>query len=116
MRASLIVLAVVLATLHFVRGALARRRRAFVPSRRGSGAAALGASELSLVEGVAVGSGPAEMGRRRWGRGNAARADAGSSRFAEWRYYGFSTHAAEADAAVAQSPARGGSPPPWGPR
>jgi hypothetical protein len=38
------------------------------------------------------------------GSGAAARG-ADSSRFADWRYYGFSSHAPEADAAVAEPPA-----------
>jgi len=101
MRSSLIVLAIVLASLRVVLTALARpvRRASLVPTaRRGSGVRLVRA--LSLPEGGNFRRGAAEAGRRRGGRGGDRR----SSRFTEWRYYGFSGHAAEADASAAESP------------
>jgi hypothetical protein len=104
MRSSLIVLAVVLATMRVVQAALARhmRRASLVPAVRRRGSAAVGVSELSLADGVTVRSGTAEAGRRRGGRGAAAAGDRAPSRFTEWRYYGFSNHPAEADASAAE--------------
>ena|SRR5436190_9913241 len=111
MRSSLFVLAVAIATLHLLRTALARRRETLlVPSARRSRATALGASALSLPERGTAG-GPAEMGRRRDRKGVAVEADAASSRFAEWRYYGFRrNHDAVADAAVAEPEIVAGAP------
>ena len=104
MRSSLIVLAVILATLRVVQAALARRmwRASLVPAVRRGGSAARGVSELSLADGVAVRSGTFEVGRRRGGRSAAAGGDRPSSRFTEWRYYGFSNHPAAADAPAAE--------------
>jgi hypothetical protein len=111
MRSSLFVLAVVMATLHLVRTALVRRRGVLlVPTARRGRAAALGVSELRLPE-RATDGGPAEMGRRRGRKGVAVEADATSSRFAEWRYYGFRrNHDADADAAVAEPEIVAGAP------
>jgi hypothetical protein len=112
MRSSLFVLAVVMATLHLVRTALARRRGVLlVPTARRSRAATLGVSELRLPERAADSGGPAEMGRRRGRKGVAVETDATSSRFAEWRYYGFRrNHDADADAAVAEPEIVAGAP------
>ena len=112
MRSSLLVLAIVLASLHLVRGALARRRReSFAPSGGGSRLTALvDASAFSLGDGSVVRSGPSEMGRKRLAKGTAAKGDAASSRFADWRYYGFSSHGSEADAAVAKEASVAASP------
>jgi len=73
MRSSLIVLAVILATLRVVQVVLmaARGERA-------------------------------EVGRKRSGKSRAAGGDRRSSRFTEWRYYGFSNHPTDADASVAE--------------
>jgi hypothetical protein len=73
MRSSLIVLAVILATLRVVQVVLmaARGERA-------------------------------EVGRKRSGKSRAAGGDRRSSRFTEWRYYGFSNHSTDADASVAE--------------
>ena len=73
MRSSLIVLAVILATLRVVQVVLmaARGERA-------------------------------EVGRKRSGKSRAAGGDRRSSRFSEWRYYGFSNHPTDADASVAE--------------
>jgi len=73
MRSSLIVLAVILATLRVVQVVLmaARGERA-------------------------------EVGRTRSGKSRAAGGDRRSSRFTEWRYYGFSNHPTDADASVAE--------------
>ena len=101
MRSSLIVLAIVLATLRALDAALGRVRRvARVPWRRWRGAT--GASELSLAIGVAARSRRSETGTRRGARGAPADGDRGASRFTEWRYYGFSNHAAEAEAPVVE--------------
>jgi hypothetical protein len=56
------------------------------------------------VEGLADRSGTAGAGRVGGGRNTAAIGDRASSRFAEWRYYGFSGHIAEADDADVESP------------
>lgn len=102
MRSSLIVLAIVLATLRVVQAAFARLVRgaslAPIARRRGS---ATGAVELRLVEDIALRSGAAEPGRRRAGQG-AASGDRSSGRFVEWRYYGFRSRGPEADASVAE--------------
>ena len=73
MRSSLIVLAVILATLRVVQVVLmaARGERA-------------------------------EVGRKRGGKSTGAGDDRRSSRFTEWRYYGFSNHPADADASVTE--------------
>jgi len=73
MRSSLIVLAVILATLRVVQVML-----------------------------MAARSERAEVGRKRSGKSPAAGGDRRSSRFTEWRYYGFSNHPADADASVAE--------------
>ena len=52
--------------------------------------------------GPAVRRGTPEAGRKRGRKGAARRGDRRSGRFAEWRYYGFSNHAAEADASAAE--------------
>jgi hypothetical protein len=103
MRSSLILLAIVLATLRLVQAALGRRVRSasLVPTARRRGSE-VGAVELRLVEGVVLQSGTAEPGRRRAGRKAAGPGDRTSGRFAEWRYYGFSGRAPEADASVAE--------------
>ena len=106
MRSSLIVLAVVLATLRFLEASLARRtRRApIVPVWRRRRSGGVSVSELSLQEGPAFRGKSAEGGRKREGRDAGAGGDRESSRFAEWRYYGFSNHPSEADASVAEDP------------
>jgi hypothetical protein len=100
MRSSLIVLAVVLATLRAFEAFARRMRRAsLVPVARRRGSAVFGASELSLAVGEAVRRGTAETGRKRGGKGAAA-GDRTPNRYTEWRYYGFSSHAAEVDASI----------------
>jgi hypothetical protein len=113
MRSSLIVLAIVLATLRALEAALGRARRAArVPAVLRRGAART--SELSLAIGVAARSRRPEAGWRRGVRGRAADGGREASGFTEWRYYGFSHHAAETEASaeepsevVASSPAVG---------
>jgi hypothetical protein len=102
MRSSLIVLAIVLATLRVVQAAFARlvRGASLAPTARRRGSP-VGAVELRLVEGVALRSGAAEPGRRRAGKG--APGDRSSACFAEWRYYGFSSRGPETDASVAET-------------
>ena len=106
MRSSLIVLAVVLATLRFLEASLARRTRraSIVPVWRRRRSGGVSVSELSLKEGPAFRGKSAEGGRKREGRDAEAGGDRESSRFAEWRYYGFSNHPSEADASVAEDP------------
>ena len=106
MRSSLIVLAVVLATLRFIEASLARRvrRASIVPVRSRRWSAGLEVSALSLKEGPAFPGKSAEGARKREGRDAEAGGDRESSRFAEWRYYGFSNHPSEADASVAADP------------
>src|SRR6185369_9429798 len=112
MRASLIVLTIVLATLRVIQAVLAQRVGArgvaASPRRR---FAVVGVSELSLPEGPAGRRGTAGSGRKA-ADGGAARGDRRTSRFAEWRYYGFSgrgTEAGDLEApeVVASSPAVG---------
>jgi len=115
MRASLILLAVMLATLRVVEAAFGRRVRrvSLVPADRRRSSAAIGVSELSLPDNPSVRGRAAEAGRQRAGKSAEEAGDRPASRFAEWRYYGFSNHAAEADASVetpdvvASSPAVG---------
>src|SRR5690348_17049433 len=99
MRASLIVLAVVLATLRVVQEALARRVRgvALLPATRRRRFAIGGASELRLVDGLPAGSGTAQGGRLRGSREPASAGARSTRRFAEWRYFGFHSRIAEAD-------------------
>ena len=106
MRSSLIVLAVILATLRVVQLLLARRMRraALVAAVRRDGAAAGRESELSLAGLVALRRGAAEAGRMRGAKRAAAGGDGPSSRFTEWRYYGFSSRPADPDASVAEPP------------
>ena len=87
MRSSLIVLAVILATLRVVQLLLARRMRraALVAAVRRDGAAAGRGSELSLAGLVAHRRGAAEAGRMRGAKRAAAGGDGPSSRFTEWR-------------------------------
>lgn len=73
MRSSLIVLAVILATLRVVQVVL-----------------------------MAARSERAEVGRKRSGKSTAAGGDRRSSQLTEWRYYGFSNHPADADASDAE--------------
>jgi hypothetical protein len=106
MRSSLIVLAVVLATLRLLEASLAHRTRrgSIVPVWRRRRAGGVSVSELSLKEGPAFRGKCAEGGRKQEGRNADAGGDRESSRFAEWRYYGFSNHPSEADASVAEDP------------
>jgi len=105
MRSSLIVLAVVLATLRLIEASLARRvrRASIVPVWRRRTSAGLEVSALRLKEGPAFRGTSAGGARKREGRDVEAGGDRESSRFAEWRYYGFSHHASEADASVAEN-------------
>lgn len=73
MRSSLIVLAVILATLRVV--------QVLLMAARGE---------------------RAEVGRKRGAKSTAAGGDRRSSRFTEWRYYGFRNHPTDADASVAE--------------
>ena len=116
MRLSLIVLAIVLATLRVVQEALARRGRsvAFLPLTPRRLFAARSASELRLADGLPAGDGAAQGGRVRRSRESASNGARPTRRFAEWRYYGFRSHIAEADVSggesqedVARSPAVG---------
>ena len=108
MRSSLIVLAVVLATLRAFEAFARRMQRAsLVPVARRGGSAAFGVSELRLAVGAAARGGTAETGKTRGGKGDAAGdrtpnryGDRTPNRYTEWRYYGFSSHAAEVDASV----------------
>ncbi len=100
MRSSLIVLAIVLATLRALEAALGRAWRMVRGPALRRGVAA--ASEVRLGIGVAARSRRPEAGRRRGVRGAAADGDRRSSGFTEWRYYGFSNHAAEAEAPAAE--------------
>jgi len=104
MRSSLIVLAVILATLRVVQVMLARRirRAALVAAVRRGGSTAVRGSELSLAALVALRRGAAEAGRKRGGKSTPAGGDRTPSPFTEWRYYGFSNHPADADASGAE--------------
>jgi hypothetical protein len=113
MRPSLIVLAIVLATLRLIQAVLAHRVGGAlgVGVQRQRRVVPFGVSELSLPEGPADGRGAAESGRN-GADGGAARGDRRTRRFAEWRYYGFSgrsTEASDREASegVASSPAVG---------
>jgi len=114
MRDSLIVLAIVLATLRVAQSVLAHRgggasgvvawRRRFV---------VVGGCELRLPEGPTGRRGTAESGGR-GANGAGGGGDRRTNRFAEWRYYGFSGRGTEAETSdleardvVATSPAVG---------
>jgi len=99
MRASLIVLAVVLATLRVVQEALARRARgvALLALTRRRLFAIGGASELRLADGLPAAGGSAQGGRVRGSRETASAGARPTRRFAEWRYFGFHSRIAEAD-------------------
>jgi len=112
MRSSLIVLAIVVATLRLLQAALARRvaGASVVTTSRRRRPAMFAVSALSLPDGAGR-RGTAEAGRKSAG---AARGDRRTNRFAEWRYYGFSGRGAEMEASeiappedVASSPAVG---------
>ena len=99
MRPSLIVLAIVLATLRMVQAVLAHRvggALAVAPGRRRR-FAMVGVSELRLPDGPLGRRGAAESGRK-GPDGAAARGDRRSDSFAEWRYYGFNGRGTEAEA------------------
>jgi hypothetical protein len=114
MRSSLIVLAIVVATLRLLQVALERRALGVsvgATSRRRR-PVVFGVSALILPDDGAGWRGTAESGRQ--GTDGPARGDRGSGRFAEWRYYGFSGRGAEGEASeiaprevVASSPAVG---------
>jgi hypothetical protein len=106
MRSSLIVLAIVLASLRVVQAAFTRRMRGATlgPLARRRRPIVLEVSELSLAEGVAFRRGTAEAGRKRADGGDAAPEGRASGRFAEWRYYGFSSRGPAADVSAAEPP------------
>jgi len=115
MRSSLIVLAIVIATLRLLQLARARRVRGMVvvAASRRDRSAALGVSALSLPDGGAGRRGTAEAGTK-GADGTGARGDRRRNGFAEWRYYGFSGRGAETESSdiapsevVASSPAVG---------
>jgi hypothetical protein len=115
MRSSLIVLAIVLATLRVVQAVLAHRvgGALAVTAWRRRRFAGVGASELSFPDGPTGRRGTAESGNRE-PEGAAARGGRRTDRFAEWRYYGFNGRGTEAEApdieapeVVASSPAVG---------
>jgi hypothetical protein len=115
MRFSLIVLAIVVATLRLLQVALMRRVRGMpvVAVSRRDRSPVGGVSALSLPEGRSGRRGTAEAGRKS-ADDAAARGDRRTDRFAEWRYYGFSGRGAETEPSeiaptevVASSPAVG---------
>jgi hypothetical protein len=105
MRPSLIVLAIVLATLRVVQAALAHRVGGVltVAAGRRRRFPDVGVSELSFPDGPARRPGRAEPGRK-GADGAAARGDRRSDRFAEWRYYGFNGRGTEAEATDLEAP------------
>jgi hypothetical protein len=105
MRASLIVLAIALATLRLVQEVLARRggRVALLRVARRRRLASGAASELRLAGRLPAGGGAAQGGRVRGGRETPSAGTRPTSRFAEWRYYGFRSHIAEVDDSSSES-------------
>ena len=104
MRPSLIVLAIVLATLRVVQAALAHRvGGALAVAARRRRFAGIGVSELSFPDGPPRRPRTAESGRTD-PDGAAARGDRRTDRFAEWRYYGFSGRGTEAEATDLEAP------------
>ena len=111
MRSSLIVLAIVVATLRLLQAALARRAQgvSVVTTSRRRRPSGSGVSALSLPEGGAGWRGTAEAGRK--GANDAARGDRRTKRFAEWRYYGFSGRSATTEPSDLVPPDVVASPP-----
>jgi hypothetical protein len=105
MRPSLIVLAIILATLRVVQAVLAHRVAGAlaVGARRRRRFAVVGVSELSFPDGPTRRPGTAESGRKGHD-GGAARGDRRTDRFAEWRYYGFSGRGTEAEKSDLEAP------------
>ncbi len=104
MRPSLIVLAIVLATLRVVQAVLAHRAGgalAVAAWRRRF--ALVDVSELSFPDGPTGRRGTAESGSK-GPDGAADRGDRRTDRFAEWRYYGFNGRGTEAEAPELEAP------------
>jgi hypothetical protein len=105
MRPSLIVLAIVLATLRVVQAVLAHRagRALAVAASRRRRFTDVGVRELSLPDGPTRRPDTPESGRKS-PDGATGRGDRRNDRFAEWRYYGFNGRGTEAEASDREAP------------